>query len=315
MAQKLVNEEKRSMYEKVVRIHLERGPVDHDYSFGFMAELLEDVLSLYDNCPKVEYINAPVNICGDVRSRYGDILDVFRTCGWPFEQKYVFLGNLFDGGKFSLETLVLLFCCKLCWPENFVIMRGYFENEIVKTERSFIGELRVKYPDGTQWQTLNVHFKTLLSRLPCVTILNRKIVCLNGMVTSNIKNEKNVVSIKNGNTWESHFTRLEVVYGEIDVAVQITPNKIEEETKVLRDLLKSIDMSMVINSNNVIKQGYQFSLANQLLTLTTGTNMAKTIKNRGVVMMMDRQNKVHFKNIYGLEGQENPEQKRVTLRC
>lgn len=59
-----------------------------------------------------------------------------------------------------------------------------------------------------------------------MTVLNRKLLCVNGMVTSNIKNEKNVVSVKNGNMFENHNTRVEVQFLDIDIPSPVTPNKI-----------------------------------------------------------------------------------------
>lgn len=160
------------------------------------------------------------------------------------------------------------------------------ENTICRTDRSFIGELRVRFPEGNKWQTLNGSIKTFLDRLPVVAILNRKIICVNGMVSSNIKNEKNVVTVKNGSAFENHNTRLEVQFVEIDTPGPITPNKIDEESKTMKELLKSLDMSMIINSNNVLKDGYKFSLGNQLLTIISGTKMVKAYNNTGVVMMV-----------------------------
>lgn len=311
---KPIGVKKRDFYEEVIQIHLQSGPVEHEYSFGFLSELMEDALDLIDGKCRVEYISPPVNICGDIRSRYGDVLDIFRNCGWPFDQKYVFLGNVFDGGKFTLETLVLLICCKICYPQNVVILRGYFENVLVKTGRNFIGELRVRFAESNKWQALNLTIKTLLERFPLVSILNRKILCMNGMVTSNIKNENNVVSVRNGNSFENHFTRLEVMFLDTDIPSTLIPNKIDEDSKTLKELLKSIDMSMMINSDNVIKHGYEFTLNNQLLTITSGTKLAKAFNNRGVVMMMDRHNKVHFKTIHGLDAEERVDLISAPLR-
>uniref|UniRef100_A0A1I7V426 SER_THR_PHOSPHATASE domain-containing protein n=1 Tax=Caenorhabditis tropicalis TaxID=1561998 RepID=A0A1I7V426_9PELO len=295
---------KREFYERCIQIHLRAGPIEHEYSYGFLSELMEDALAVSDTHTYVEYISPPVNICGDVRSRYGDVLDIFINCGWPFDQKYVFLGNLFDGGKFSLETLVLLVCCKMCYPENFVILRGYYENVLVKTDRNFIGELRVKFSESNKWKSLNSTIKNYLERLPICSVLNRKILCVNGMVTSNVKNELNVVTVRNGNSFETHNSRIEILFPDVDTPGPVSPTKIEEESKILKDLLKSLDMSMIINSNFVVKNGYEFSLNNQLLTLTSGTKLTRVSNNRGIVMMMDRVNKVTFKLIHGLDAEE-----------
>lgn len=34
----------RNFYEEIIQIHLQKGPVEHEYSFGFLSELLEDAL-------------------------------------------------------------------------------------------------------------------------------------------------------------------------------------------------------------------------------------------------------------------------------
>lgn len=47
-----------------------------------------------------------------------------------------------------------------------------------------------------------------------------------------------------------------------------------------------MDMSMMINSNNVVREGYRFTLKNQLITITSGTKLQKNYNNRGVVMMV-----------------------------
>ncbi|CAB3396492.1 unnamed protein product [Caenorhabditis bovis] len=175
-----------------------------DYSradFGFLFELINDALEIFHRSPCEPIIlNAPINICGDLRSKYSDLLDVFSKCGWPFESKYLFLGNLIEGGQFSLEVFVLLYCSKYCYPDNIHIIRGYLENYLAMKDNSFLGELRLRFPNSNQWKLLNTQFKKLFNKVPLCAVLNKKILCVNSMTTlENTANEKNIVIMKKRN--------------------------------------------------------------------------------------------------------------------
>ena len=52
---------------------------------------------------------------------------MFEMCGFPPQANYLFLGDYVDRGKQSLETILLLLCYKIKFPENFFLLRGNHE--------------------------------------------------------------------------------------------------------------------------------------------------------------------------------------------
>lgn len=64
---------------------------------------------------------------GDVHGQYDDLIRIFEMCGYPPNANYLFLGDYVDRGKQSLETILLLMCFKIKYPENFFILRGNHE--------------------------------------------------------------------------------------------------------------------------------------------------------------------------------------------
>lgn len=77
--------------------------------------------------PTLIELSPPVKIVGDIHGQYSDLIRLFEMCGFPPSANYLFLGDYVDRGKQSLETILLLLCYKVKYPENFFLLRGNHE--------------------------------------------------------------------------------------------------------------------------------------------------------------------------------------------
>lgn len=56
------------------------------------------------------------------------MIRLFQMSGFPPSCNYLFLGDYVDRGMYSLETILLLLCFKIKFPENFFLLRGNHES-------------------------------------------------------------------------------------------------------------------------------------------------------------------------------------------
>lgn len=94
--------------------------------------------------PTLIELSPPVKIVGDVHGQYSDLIRLFEMCGFPPASNYLFLGDYVDRGKQSLETILLLLCYKIKYPENFFLLRGNHEcANVTRGERLLILRMHV----------------------------------------------------------------------------------------------------------------------------------------------------------------------------
>jgi serine/threonine-protein phosphatase PPG1 len=64
-------------------------------------------------------------------SQFYDLIEIFRIGGYPPHTNYLFLGDYVDRGLFSVETISLLTCLKLRYPDRVQLIRGNHESRAV----------------------------------------------------------------------------------------------------------------------------------------------------------------------------------------
>lgn len=64
-------------------------------------------------------------------SQFYDLIEIFRIGGYSPHTNYLFLGDYVDRGLFSVETISLLTCLKLRYPDRVQLIRGNHESRAV----------------------------------------------------------------------------------------------------------------------------------------------------------------------------------------
>lgn len=127
-------------------------------------------------------LESPLNVCGDIHGQFYDLLKLFDTAGVPPDANYLFLGDYVDRGKFSLESICLLLCYKIKYPENFFLLRGNHECASINKIYGFYDDCKRRY-SVKLWKI----FTDLFNCLPITACIDDKILCMHGGISPELQ--------------------------------------------------------------------------------------------------------------------------------
>ncbi|CAN9222696.1 unnamed protein product [Alternaria alternata] len=234
--------------------------------------------------PALLELAPPVKIVGDIHGQYTDLIRMFEMCGFPPNSNYLFLGDYVDRGKQSLETILLLLCYKLKFPENFFLLRGNHECANVTRVYGFYDECKRRC-NIKVWKAFVDTFNTL----PIAAIVAQKIFCVHGGLSPSLSHMDDIRQIARPtdvpdygllndllwsdpadmeNDWESNERGVSYCFGK----------------KVIMEFLARHDFDLVCRAHMVVEDGYEFFTDRVLVTVFSAPNYCGEFDNWGAVM-------------------------------
>lgn len=226
--------------------------------------------------PSLIELNAPVKIVGDIHGQYNDLIRLFEMCGFPPDSNYLFLGDYVDRGKQSLETILLLFCYKLKYPENFFLLRGNHECANVTRVYGFYDECKRRC-NIKVWKGFVDTFNTM----PIASIVADKIFCVHGGLSPSLSHMDDIRNIARPTDVPD--------YGLLNDLLWSDPADMDQDwesnergvsycfgKKVIIDFLARHDFDLVCRAHMVVEDGYEFFNDRLLVTVFSAPNVSFT---------------------------------------
>jgi serine/threonine-protein phosphatase 2A catalytic subunit len=146
-----------------------------EYEVKLLCDKTKEIFATESN---VQPVRAPVTICGDIHGQIHDLIELFRIGGHCPENNYLFMGDYVDRGYYSVETVSLLLCLKLRYPERIHLLRGNHESRQITQVYGFYDECVRKYGTSNVWKL----FTDLFDFLPLTAVVENQIFCLHGVL-------------------------------------------------------------------------------------------------------------------------------------
>lgn len=228
---------------------------------------------LFLSQPALLELSPPVKIVGDVHGQYTDLIRMFEMCGFPPSSNFLFLGDYVDRGKQSLETILLLLCYKLRFPENFFLLRGNHECANVTRVYGFYDECKRRC-NVKVWKTFVDTFNTL----PIAAIVAGKIFCVHGGLSPSLSHMDDIRNIARPTDVPDYGLLNDLLWSDpADMEADWEANERGVSycfgKKVIMEFLAKHDFDLVCRAHMVVEDGYEFFSERILVTVFSAPNV------------------------------------------
>lgn len=254
--------------------------------------------SIFLDQPTLLRLSPPVKIVGDIHGQFHDLIRIFNNCGYPPYTNYLFLGDYVDRGYKSLETILLLLCYKIKYPENFFMLRGNHESANITKIYGFYDECKRRLPSISGNHKLWKIFVDVFNTLPIAATINDKIFCIHGGLSPDLTDLKQIENIKRPTDIPDNGLLADLLWSDPDPLIKnFSPTNWPKNDRGVSYCFgkKHVDyfclkfkIDLIVRGHMVVEDGYEFFDKRKLVTVFLAPNYCGEFDNYGAIMSVDK---------------------------
>lgn len=242
----------------------------------------------------------PIKIVGDIHGQFPDLNRIFERLGTPSaSNRYLFLGDYVDRGKQSLETILTLFCYKIMYRHDVILLRGNHETADVSYEYGFYDECKRR--DSIKlWKKFIDVFNTLSIAATVGIEKNVPLAfCAHGGISDKMNNLNSIEALRKpcdvpdegiicDLLWSDPTNEIET-FRESERGVSF-----EFGNKALNEFMRKIGVDILIRGHQVVEDGYEFYGNRKLVTVFSAPRYGGEFDNAAGVMLINKDFRCSF---------------------
>ena len=269
--------------------------------------LIRKCKAILQQQPTFLELGSPISILGDIHGQYFDLLRLFDYGGYPPSSNYLFLGDYVDRGKQSIETISLLMSYKIKYPENFFMIRGNHEAELVNRLYGFYDECRRRY-NVKLWK----EFTDMFNWLPIAALIDDKIFCVHGGLSPDLKNIEQLYEIPRPTDVPNSGLLCDILWSDPSTDVDSWGENERGvsyifSSSVVKTFLEKNSLDLICRAHQVVEDGYEFFGNRSLVTVFSAPDYCGDYQNCAAIMIVDRNLMCSFKVLKPLSEVDTPE--------
>lgn len=210
----------------------------------------------------------------------------------------VFIGDYVDRGLFSVETISLLVCLKLRYPQRVHLIRGNHESRGVTQSYGFYTECARKYGNANVWH----YFTDMFDFLTLSVVINDQIFCVHGGLSPSIHSIDQIKIIDRFREIPHEGPMADLVWSDPDTErdeFSLSPRGAGYTfgAQVVRKFLEVNSMSHILRAHQLCQEGYQVLYDDRLSTVWSAPNYCYRCGNLASVLEVSDTGERYF-NIF-----------------
>ncbi|KAI8991507.1 Metallo-dependent phosphatase-like protein [Mycotypha africana] len=243
----------------------------------------------------VVHIKAPVTVVGDIHGQYYDLIEIFRIGGYCPDTNYLFLGDYVDRGLFSIETISLLTCLKLRYPDRVQLVRGNHESRAVTQTYGFYAECMRKYGSMQVWK----YFTDMFDYLTLSVVIDNSIFCVHGGLSPTIHVVNQIKVIDRFKEIPHEGAMADLVWSDPDpdkedFAISARGAGYTFGKAVVNRFLHLNSMDHILRAHQLCNAGYQVLFDDKLSTVWSAPNYCYRCGNLASILEVSANGERYF---------------------
>ncbi|CCG25319.1 Sal6 protein phosphatase [Candida orthopsilosis Co 90-125] len=244
--------------------------------------------------PNLLRLSPPVKVVGDIHGQFHDLIRIFNCCGYPPYSNYLFMGDYVDRGEKSLETILLLLCYKIKYPENFFMLRGNHESANITKIYGFYDECKRRLKNPRMWK----NFIDVFNTLPVAATINDKIFCVHGGLSPELNDLSQIENIKRPTDVPDKGLLADLLWSDPDPSIRnfSLTNWPKNDRGVsycfgkkhVDYFCSKFKLDLIVRGHMVVEDGYEFFNKRKLVTVFSAPNYCGEFNNFGAIMSVNK---------------------------
>ncbi|KAJ7680817.1 Metallo-dependent phosphatase-like protein [Mycena polygramma] len=252
----------------------------------------------------VVHVSSPVTVVGDIHGQFYDLLEIFRVGGFPPDTNYLFLGDYVDRGLFSVETISLLICLKLRYPDRVQLIRGNHESRAVTQTYGFYMECARKYGSPHPW----TYFTDLFDFLTLSCVIDDQVFCIHGGLSPSIHTIDQIKVLDRFREIPADGPITDILWsdpdeGKEDFAISPRGAGYTFGSGIVHKFLEMNRMKHILRAHQLCMEGYMTMFDGHLSTVWSAPNYCYRAGNAASILEIGPGGSMHF-NVF-FEAPEN----------
>jgi len=277
-----------------------------------LKKLCIQVKNLLMEESNVQFVKAPVTICGDIHGQFFDLLELFKIGGEPPQTNYIFMGDFVDRGHNSVETFQLLLCLKARYPDCITLLRGNHESRQITQVYGFYEECVRKYGNANPWK----YCVEVFDYLNLAALVDNRIFCVHGGLSPIIRTIDQIQVIERLQEIPHQGAYCDLMWSDPEDisgwAVSPRGAGYLFGHVATNEFVHNNDIELICRAHQLVMEGYKFHFPQKnLVTVWSAPNYCYRCGNIASVLSVDEHLNRNFKIFHDVA--EPAESQRKTV--